>query len=157
MSTPHNLQALGILLERAEAERDNALAQLQTLRQQAEAARGQAEQLGQYRSEYQQRWTQQFTQRTTIDIVGHYQNFGTRLDQAITQQGAVSAYAQQKVERATELLRELELRVASVRKLLERRRAEITRGLLRQEQKATDEQAARAALAQLNPFARVSA
>ncbi|MCX2863825.1 flagellar export protein FliJ [Paucibacter sp. PLA-PC-4] len=150
-------QALTILLERAEAERDDALSQLQALMRQAEAARSQADQLGQYRSEYQQRWTQTFARKTTIDIVGCYQNFGLRLDQAIDQQGSVSRYAEQRVERARETLRELEMRVASVRKLLERRSAERARMLNRQDQKATDEQAARAALAAFNPMMRLSA
>lgn len=150
-------QALNILLERAEAERDDALAKLQELQRQAEAAQAQAQQLGQYRSDYQQRWTQQFARQTTIDIVGHYQNFGQRLDQAIAQQGAVSQFAQQRVERAREALRDLELRVASVRKLIERRQGELHRSAQRREQKATDEQAARAALSQMNPFVRLSA
>ncbi|MDN3546511.1 MAG: flagellar export protein FliJ [Roseateles asaccharophilus] len=150
-------QALNILLERAEAERDDALAKLQELQQQAAAARTQAEQLGQYRSEYEQRWTRQFAQRTTIDIVGHYQSFGQRLDQAISQQGAISQFAEQRVERAREVLRDLELRVASVRKLIERRQGELRRSAQRREQKLTDEQAARAALSQMNPFVRLSA
>lgn len=150
-------QALTLLLERAEAERDDALSKLQELQRQAEAARAQAAQLGQYRSDYQQRWTQQFARQTTIDIVGHYQNFGQRLDQAIAQQGAVSQFAEQRVERAREALRDLELRVASVRKLIERRQGELRRSAQRREQKTTDEQAARAALSQMNPFVRLSA
>lgn len=154
----NSLQTLSLLLERAEAERDQALAHLQGLRRQAEAAQAQAEQLGQYRQDYQQRWTQQFTRGATIDIVGCYQNFGLRLDQAIDQQGMVARHSGARVERAEEALRELELRVASVRKLLERRRAELTHKAMRQEQKATDEQASRAALsAHHNPFVRLSA
>jgi flagellar FliJ protein len=156
MST-QNLQTLTILLERAEGERDTALAHLQALMQQAEQARGQAEQLGRYRSEYQTRWGQQFARSTTIDIMGCYQNFGQRLDQAITQQGSVTAYADQRVERAAAAVRELEMRVASVRKLLERRRFEMNRALERQDQKATDEQAARASRAAFNPLMRLSA
>lgn len=156
MSTT-NLQTLSILLERAEAERDQALAYLQEVRRAAEAARSQADQLGQYRSEYQQRWTQQFARGSSIDILGCYQNFGLRLDQAIDQQGLVANHQDARVERAQEMVRELEMRVASVRKLLERRRAEMSRSAQRQEQKATDEQAARAALAQFNPFVRLSA
>ncbi|MBA4343805.1 MAG: flagellar export protein FliJ [Methylibium sp.] len=156
MSTT-NLQTLSILLERAEAERDQALAHLQEVRRAAEAARSQADQLGQYRSEYQQRWTQQFARGSSIDILGCYQNFGLRLDQAIDQQGLVANHNDARVERAQNTVRELEMRVASVRKLLERRRAEMSRSAQRQEQKATDEQAARAALAQFNPFVRLSA
>lgn len=150
-------QTLTILLERAEAERDAALAQLKLLTAQAEQARAQAEQLDQYRGEYQQRWAQQFARQTTIEIVGCYQSFGLRLDQAIDQQGYASRHAQQRVERAQATLRELELRVASVRKLLERRQGETRRAAQRQEQKTTDEQASRAALASFNSFARATA
>lgn len=152
-----NLQTLALLLERAEAERDQALAQLQDLRRQAEAAQAQAEQLGNYRNEYQQRWGQQFARGATIDIVGCYQSFGLRLDQAIEHQGMVARHSDARVERAESTLREQELRVASIRKLLERRRFEIARKVERQEQKTTDEQAARASLAQMNPFMRLSA
>lgn len=157
MSTTTSLQTLSVLLERAEAERDQALAHLQEVRRQAEAAQAQADQLGHYRSEYQQRWSQQFARHTTIDIVGCYQNFGLRLDQAIDQQGLIARHSGARLERAQASLRELELRVASVRKLLERRRQDLSRSAQRQDQKATDEQAARAALAQCNPFARLSA
>lgn len=152
-----NLHTLGILLERAESERDQALAYLQEVRRQAEAAQAQHTQLGQYRNEYQQRWTQQFTRGSSIDIVGCYQTFGLRLDQAIEQQGLVARHSDARVERAQATLRELEVRVASIRKLIERRRAEMLRMAERREQKQTDEQAARAALAQHNPFARLSA
>lgn len=157
MSASQNLSALLILLERAEAERDQALQALQQARARAEAARIQANQLSDYRQEYQQRWTQQFAQRTTVDILGCYQTFGSRLDQAITSQGNVASHAEGHLSQAQELLREREMRVASVRKLIERRRQEQLRGQLRQEQKATDEQAARAALAAYTPAMRMSA
>jgi flagellar FliJ protein len=153
-----NLQTLTVLLERAESERDQALAYLQDLRRQAEAAQTQHAQLGQYRSEYQQRWTEQFSRGgSTISIMGCYQTFGLRLDQAIEQQGLVARHSDARVERAQATLRELEVRVASIRKLIERRRAEMLRSAERREQKQSDEQAARAALAQHNPFARLSA
>ena len=48
-------------------------------------------------------------------------------------------------------------RHASIGKLLERRRLEMGHALQRQEQKITDEQAARASLAAFNPFMRLSA
>ncbi|MCH7345846.1 flagellar export protein FliJ [Pelomonas sp. CA6] len=152
-----SLQTLQVLLERAEAERDEALRQLQDAQSRAQAARSQHDQLSQYRGEYQQRWTQQFAQRTTTQILGCYQNFGLRLDQAIQQQQHVASFADQRLEGARERLRERELRVASVRKLIERRRGEALRKQLRQEQKATDEQAARAALLAMNPLTRLVA
>jgi flagellar protein FliJ len=152
-----NLQTLGILLERAEAERDEAQRQLREILLRAEQARAQHDQLEQYRSEYQQRWSQQFARQGTMDIVACYQNFGGKLDLAISSQGHVASHADQRVQRARENLRELELRVASIGKLLERRRLESSRAQQRQEQKSSDEQAARAALSAFNPFMRLSA
>ncbi|MDT8999352.1 flagellar export protein FliJ [Paucibacter sp. APW11] len=154
MSTTH---ALTLLLERAESERDEALRALQDAQQQANAARDQQGQLAQYRSEYQQRWTATFARATTVDILGCYQNFSGRLNQAIDQQGLISVHADRRVDMAREVLRERELRVASVRKLLERRRLDQLRLASRQEQKASDEQAARTAYASQHGFMRLSA
>ena len=92
-----------------------------------------------------------------MDIVGCYQNFGQRLDQAIGQQAGIADYADQRLSAARDVLRERELRVASVRKLIERRRAEAMRSQMRQEQRATDEQAARAAARGGNPMTRLVA
>jgi len=152
-----NLQVLNILLERAEAERDEGLRQLQEAQSRAAQARAQHGDLAQYRTDYQQRWSQQFASKGTMDIVACYQNFGGKLDQAITSQDHVANHADQRVNRAREALRELEMRVAAIRKLIERRRLESSRALSRQEQKTTDEQAARAALSAFNPFMRLSA
>ncbi|ALV06208.1 flagellar export protein FliJ [Roseateles depolymerans] len=152
-----NLQALTVLLERAEAERDEALRFLQDAERRAQAARLQHDQLSQYRSDYQSRWKQEFAQRTTIQILGCYQNFGGRLDQAIGQQAGVADFADQRLDAARRVLQERELRVASVRKLIERRRAEALRTEMRQEQRATDEQAARAAARGGNPLNRLVA
>jgi len=152
-----NLQALSILLERAEAERDEALRALKEASQRADAAKLQHGELAQYRMDYQQRWGQQFARQGTMDIVACYQNFGGRLDQAIDSQSHVAVHADQRVERARAVLMEREMRVASVRKLLERRRFDMARAAQRQDQKAMDEQAARAALSANNPFSRLSA
>ncbi|MBB2486536.1 flagellar export protein FliJ [Mitsuaria sp. WAJ17] len=139
-----SLQALDVLLERAEAERDEALGLLRDAEARAGALRQQHEQLAQYRTEYRTRWTQSFARSTTVEILSCYQSFGGRLDQAISQQDLLSCQAEQRLALIREQLRERELRVASVRKLLERRRQEARRSQERQEQKATDEQAARA-------------
>ncbi len=152
-----NLQALTVLLERAEAERDEALRLLQDAQAKASAARNQHDQLNQYRTDYRHRWTQEFAQRTTVQLLGCYQNFGQRLDQAIGQQGGIADFADQRVSTARDQLRERELRVASVRKLIERRRAESMRQQMRQDQRATDEQAARAASRGGNPMSRLVA
>ncbi|WP_343639223.1 flagellar export protein FliJ [Roseateles sp.] len=152
-----NLQALTVLLERAEAERDEALRHLQEAQARASSARNQHDQLSQYRSDYQSRWAHEFSQRTTVQLLGCYQNFGQRLDQAIGQQAGIADFADQRLTAARDVLRERELRVASVRKLIERRRAETLRTQMRQEQRATDEQAARAASRGGNPMSRLVA
>ncbi|UXH79784.1 flagellar export protein FliJ [Roseateles amylovorans] len=152
-----NLQALTVLLERAEAERDEALRHLRDAQARADAAKHQQEQLSQYRQDYRQRWSQEFAQRTTVQILGCYQNFGGRLDQAIGQQSGIADFADQRLNAARDVLREREMRVASVRKLIERRRAETLRTQMRQEQRSTDEQAARAAARSSNPLTRLVA
>ena len=157
MTTHTNQQTLGILLERATAQRDEAQRALQEVLTRADQARAQHGQLTQYRGEYQQRWSQQFAQVGTMDIVACYQNFRGRLDEAIHSQGHVASHADQRVTRARETLFELETRVAAITKLVERRRLEVSRAEQRQDQKTTDEQAARASLAGFNPYSRLSA
>ena len=78
---------LSLLLDRAEKERDAAAQALHAASTQAQAARAQHGELAGYRQEYQQRWTQSFAQATTMNIVGCYQSFGRRIDQAVDTQG----------------------------------------------------------------------
>lgn len=137
---------LSLLLERAEAERDSAAQALHAATAQAEAARSQHGELAGYRQDYQQRWTQHFTQATAMSIVDCYSSFSQRLDQAVDTQGHVAAHAQQREVRAREALREAELRVAALRQLIARRQAEADRMEQRREQRASDEFAARAHL-----------
>jgi flagellar protein FliJ len=137
---------LSLLLERAEGERDLAARALHAASAQAQAARDQHGQLAGYRQEYQQRWTQSFAQATTMDILGCYQSFGQRLDQAVDTQGHVAQHADQRQDRAREALRQAELRVAALRQLIARRQAEAAKVAQRREQRATDEFAARAHL-----------
>lgn len=139
-----NLQVLNLLLERAASERDQRLAALQTATALSQAARNQQGQLTDYRQAYQQRWTQSFSASTTsMNILGCYQSFGQRLDQAVTSQQHATQHADARVEQARKALAEAELRVASVRLLIERRQAEARRASERQQQRADDEFAAR--------------
>lgn len=137
---------LSLLLERAEGERDAAARALHTASTQADTARAQHGELAGYRQDYQQRWTQSFSQGTTMSLVGCYQSFGQRLNQAVDTQGHVANHADQRVQRAREALRQAELRVAALRQLIARRRAEADKQAQRREQRATDEFAARAHL-----------
>jgi flagellar FliJ protein len=139
-------ETLSLLLERAEGERDAAARALHTAGLQAEAARAQHGELAGYRQDYQQRWTQSFAQGTTMSLMGCYQSFGQRLDQAVTTQGHVASHADQRQARAREALHQAELRVAALRQLIARRQAEAAKVAQRREQRATDEFAARAHL-----------
>lgn len=150
----NNLRTLSVLLEHAQTERDEALRDLQEASAQADQAKVQADQLQTYRSDYQQRWNSQFARQGTMDIVMCYQSFGARLDQAIAHQSQVALHANNRVAVARELLMERELRVLSVRKLMERRHQEMQRALARQDQKSTDEQASRAGWGAGHPLTR---
>lgn len=141
----NTIQPLIILLGEAERERDGALADCQRAQTAHQAAQTQAEQLRGYRREYEQRWGSQFAQEGKIELVRCYQGFVDRLTQAVEQQEHVQRHAAAALERERAALRELEMRVAAVRKLIERRVHEQRAVDDRHEQKQTDELAARSA------------
>ncbi len=153
----NSLQTLNLLLEHAQTERDAAVRDLQDATALAEQAKTQATQLELYRGDYRQRWNNQFARQGTMDIVMCYQSFGARLDQAISHQSQVTQQADSRVAVAREMLMQRELRVLSVRKLIERRRQEMQRGLNKQDQKSTDEQASRAGWGVSHPLTRAIA
>ena len=142
-SSPQSLQMLTILLDKVSTERDEAQTHLAECMKRAEAARTQASELTKYRADYEQRWSRQFAQGGTMDIVTCYQNFSGKLQEAIVSQGNMVGYTDQRVDMARTQLLALEMRVAAIKKLIERRQAETQRTQQRQEQKATDEFAAR--------------
>lgn len=137
------MDTLSTLLEQAEAARNQALAAFNQARARCDAARTQAVQLAGYRTDYHQRWSRQFKRGASLEIMRCYQAFSERLEQAITLQDDAVAGAQAAQARAGDTLTAHELRVASVRKLIERRMHEAQRTVDRQEQKANDESAMR--------------
>lgn len=143
--TDPSLSPLMALLGQAERERDDALAQAQRAEAQLAAAHGQGEQLVAYRLDYESRFRERFSRQGAIDTFQTYQVFMGRLSLAVEQQQGAIAQAGQRVETARQVVREHELRVASVRKLLERRLAELRVAADRRDQKQTDEFASRAA------------
>ncbi|AKJ31015.1 flagellar export protein FliJ [Caldimonas brevitalea] len=140
--------ALALALEHAEKQRDEAVSTCQRAAAQLENAERQATQLEDYRREYQQRWGEQFKRQGTMDILRCYQDFVGRINQAIEQQQGAVEQGRRQVEWARGVLAEREMRVASIRKLIERRVAEQAMTQQRRDQKATDEQAARVAWSQ---------
>ena len=144
-----SLDPLMSLLNQAERERDTALTAMQRANEAHLAAQSQADQLIAYRAEYEARFREQFSRKSSIDILQCYQGFSARLGQAIDQQHQIAGHAALRLEQSREALRDQEMRVASVRKLLERRLHELRQVTDRRDQKQTDEFAARAAWSQL--------
>jgi flagellar protein FliJ len=144
------LQPLFALLAVAEGERDHSLAECRRAARSAEIASQQGEQLIGYRSDYEQRWTTRFRTEGSMPVVHCYQGFMNRLGQAVSHQDQVIRKAAEQLAAAEQSLRQHELRVASVRKLIERRELELRVSADRREQKATDEFAARAGAQRLS-------
>lgn len=138
---PNGADALTTLLEREQEERDRVRVRLRDAQLQADHALAQARQLQQYRAEYGQRWTQQFRQGGTIELVQCYQSFMQRLEQAVAQQQQLADQAAMRLESFRDAVRECEMRVASVRKLIERRERQKQRVAERADQRQSDESA----------------
>ena len=138
-----SIALLKTLLERAETERDQAAGVLRQAEALEARARDQAEQLTSYRQEFDQRWTLRFRQAGSRELLDCRQAFGERLAQAITGQTGSLQQASQRVGLARQALLQREQRVAAVRKLIERREAELLRLAGRREQRADDESALR--------------
>ena len=145
MSSLADMQPLTILLGQTERQRDAAIAEHRRLQASSEAASAQAEQLRAYRREYEQRWGAQFSREGHIELVRCYHAFMQRLSLAVDQQTRAAQHAAQQVERALVMLREIEVRCASQRKLIERRTIEHRLDSERRDQKLNDEQASRTA------------
>lgn len=139
------LQPLMTLLGQVERERDDLALSCQRAAQAQQAAATQADQLLTYRREYEQRWATQFRTDGRMELVNCYRGFMERLTQAVDQQRAIASRAEAALEQARRALVEGEMRVASVRKLIERRMAEVRSTAQRREQKASDEFASRVA------------
>ena len=139
------IEPLIALLEQTERERDEIQKHTLRLRDAHAAAQARADQLLGYRGEYEQRFAVQFREASSIELMRSYQGFVARLSQAVDQQAGAAQRAHVQWQRAIESLREHEVRVASVRKLIEGRMREMRLETDRREQKANDELAMRAA------------
>jgi flagellar protein FliJ len=147
------LAPLKALLAQTERERDAVRAECQRADAAHQAALRQSEQLVGYRRDYEQRWGEQFGRLATMDVLHCYQGFIVRLSQAVDQQQRVVELAAARADRERARLAEQEMRVLSVRRLIERRAADIRRGLDVLEQKQTDEFASRRAWQQRGSLA----
>lgn len=138
------IQPLLILLDSAEKARDDAVSQMENARRAHEAARQQAQSLADWRKEYQQRWSSQFAKSGGMEIMRCYQDFTARLGDAVSEQDKRVDQAALFMEQCRLQLIERERKVAAVGQLIDRRQLESAQREQRRDQKATDEQAARA-------------
>jgi flagellar FliJ protein len=141
----NDLQPLLALLAQTETERDAAQLRFQRAQAAAGTAQAQAEQLLGYRRDYELRWGAEFSRDGKIELVRCYQGFIERLSQAVDQQTLLAERTAQQLALCRTELAQHELRVASVRKLIERRQQQVRIDGDRREQKASDEFATRAA------------
>ena len=132
-------QSLLTLLEQAERARDEGQAALQQAEQSARDLQEQAQQLTQYHSEYDARNPARNGRAAPIELLRCHLGFMQRLQQAQAQQQAQLHAAQQRVTQRIQALVGLEMRVAAIRKLLERREKEQRTVKQRQEQRGNDE------------------
>ena len=91
------------------------------------------------------RWSARFCREGRIELVRCYQGFIERLSQAVDQQARAAQAAQAQLERATSVVREHEVKLAALRKVVEQRLADSRRESHRIDQKQSDEFAARVA------------
>ncbi|MBV9889414.1 MAG: flagellar FliJ family protein [Rhizobacter sp.] len=152
-----DLNPLSLLLAQAERERDEALAEQFRAEASRRAAATQAEQLLLYRRDYERRWSAEFCREGKIELVRCYQGFMQRMTQAIEQQQRIAAHAAMQAERAEAIGRGHELRVAGLKKLLERRLRDHEVDAARREQRESDDRAVRQAWSRLTAPGRPTA
>ena len=140
MST--SLQSLAVAVEVAQRKRDEARRVLQDTLAAQQAARAQLEQLEGYARETEARWGVQADTTMKPEVMYHHYQFMDRLGHAAgLQTGVVSEHAG-RVEVSRRNLLDAELRLASLLKVMDKRRRDIELALMRSDQKQTDERAA---------------
>ena len=146
-----DLRPLTLLLDHSERERDAGLAAHRRAHAVSLAAAAQAAQLRDYRREYEARWRTQFGGGNgdggggQIDLLRCSHSFMARLTEAVDQQTAIAAHNAAQAAAALIALQSVELRCASVRKLIERRLRDDQLAGTRRDQKQSDEYASRVA------------
>ncbi|MEO5735244.1 MAG: flagellar export protein FliJ [Rubrivivax sp.] len=135
-------QALNTLLDLAVRQRDAALVALQQADAHSSQLLEQARQLATYRSDTRQRNPATNGRSAAIDLLRCHDGFMQRLEQAVTMQQQSLDVAQRRAVALRCDLLARELRVASVRKLMERRLQVALRSGVQREQRQADEAAA---------------
>ena len=132
-------QAMLSLLEHAQSQRDEAMAEMLQAEAALRQARLQLDQLQDYHADYAQRAPTHGGRSASIELLRSHHAFMERLDQALALQQSQVQSTEVQLQQRKQTLTEREIRVASVRKLLERRGEVQQRSFARQEQSRSDE------------------
>ena len=137
-----SLNALSVAVEVASRKRDDARKVLQDTLAAEQAARAQLDQLEDYARETESRWGMKADTAMQPEVMYHHYQFMDRLQHAMDLQTTVVASHEGRITAAQQALLATELRLASLKKLADKRRKEIELLQTRREQKQTDERAA---------------
>ena len=136
-----SLNALSIAVEVASRKRDDARKVLQDTLAAEQAARAQLDQLEDYARETESRWGMKADTAMQPEVMYHHYQFIGKLEHAIGLQSGVVQEQARRVEQARQALLQAELRLTSLRKVVERKQHELAIAQMRREQKQTDERA----------------
>ena len=137
-----SLNALNVAVEAATRKRDAARQVLQDMQRVAQAGQAQLEQLSGYAQETQGRWGMREGGTVQPEVMYHHYQFMNRLGHAASIQNGVVGDQSARVQAAQRALLDAELRLASLRKVVEKRRNDLALQQQRRDQKQTDERAA---------------
>ena len=136
------LRSVRLALELAQRQRDAAGKVLARVLQSCQAAGEQLRQLQSYAVETRDRWALGARSHCSPEILLNYQQFMERLQQANDMQQHALAQREQERENARRQLLSAEIRIASLNKLLDRRRLAGGKLAVARAQKHSDEFAA---------------
>lgn len=134
-------QALIVAMDVATRARDEARRVVQDAFASEQAAQDQMAQLNGYAAETQGRWGMRAQAVVQPEVMFHHYQFMDRLNQAMDLQRGVLDDHAQRIQKAQQALVTVEIRLASLKKLVERRQQEAMQRSIRQDQKQTDERA----------------
>ncbi|KRB26696.1 flagellar export protein FliJ [Acidovorax sp. Root70] len=137
-----SLNALSVAVEVASRKRDEARQVLQDTLAAEQAARAQLDQLQDYARETESRWGMKANTAVQPEVMYHHYHFMDRLGHAAGIQTGVVGDHSARVQAAQRALLDAELRLASLRKVVDKRRNDLALQQLRRDQKQTDERAA---------------
>ena len=137
-----SLNALSVAVEVASRKRDDARKVLQDTLAAEQAARAQLDQLEDYARDTESRWGMKADTAMQPEVMYHHYQFMDRLGHAAGVQTSVVSDHAARVQAARQALLAAELRLSSLRKVMEKRRHDIQLQQMRRDQKQTDERAA---------------